>query len=166
MRRPRIHEAGGSVRVRGGIIKPYCFPEPAAAALADSSAKPQPLKSHNRRKYRWPRTSLLLPRPPPNARPKNHLLRALPEAEFQRLRPDLKTIPTSAKQRVPQTRRTHRIRLLSERRRGVDHRRALRRHHGGDRHRRARRHGRYRSLFREKRGRAGRDDDAGPGHGR
>ena len=36
-------------------------------------------------------------RPPPNARPKNHLLRALPEAEFQRLRPDLKTIPTSSK---------------------------------------------------------------------
>ena len=39
----------------------------------------------------------LAARPPPNARPKNHLLRALPEAEFQRLRPDLKTISTPAK---------------------------------------------------------------------
>jgi CRP-like cAMP-binding protein len=37
------------------------------------------------------------PRPPPSGRPKNHLLRALPEAEFQRLRPDLKTISTEAK---------------------------------------------------------------------
>ena len=37
------------------------------------------------------------PRPPPNVRPKNHLLRALPEAEFQRLLPDLKTISTPAK---------------------------------------------------------------------
>ena len=37
------------------------------------------------------------PRPPPNARPKNHLLRALPEADFRRLRPDLKTISTPSK---------------------------------------------------------------------
>ncbi len=39
----------------------------------------------------------LAARPPPKDRPKNHLLRALPEAEFQRLRPDLKTIPSTAK---------------------------------------------------------------------
>ena len=38
------------------------------------------------------------PRPPPKERPKNRLLRALPEADFQRLLPDLKTIPTTAKQ--------------------------------------------------------------------
>jgi CRP-like cAMP-binding protein len=38
------------------------------------------------------------PRPPPDGRPKNRLLRALPEEDFQRLLPDLKTITTSAKQ--------------------------------------------------------------------
>jgi len=37
------------------------------------------------------------PRPPPNGRPKNLLLRALPEADFQRLLPDLKTIPITTK---------------------------------------------------------------------
>jgi len=37
-------------------------------------------------------------RPPPKDRPKNHLLRALPEADFQRLLPDLKTISTRLKQ--------------------------------------------------------------------
>jgi CRP-like cAMP-binding protein len=37
-------------------------------------------------------------RPPPTDRPKNLLLRALPEQDFQRLLPDLKTIPTHAKQ--------------------------------------------------------------------
>jgi CRP-like cAMP-binding protein len=37
-------------------------------------------------------------RPPPKDRPKNRLLRALPDADFQRLLPDLKTIPTAAKQ--------------------------------------------------------------------
>src|SRR5688572_1195394 len=40
----------------------------------------------------------LNPRPPPGRRPKNQLLRALPEADFQRLLPDLRTIPTSARQ--------------------------------------------------------------------
>jgi CRP-like cAMP-binding protein len=34
----------------------------------------------------------------PQSRPKNRLLRALPEADFQRLLPDLRTIPTAAKQ--------------------------------------------------------------------
>lgn len=38
------------------------------------------------------------PRPPPPDRPKNLLLRALPDADFQRLLPDLKTIPTTTKQ--------------------------------------------------------------------
>ena len=40
----------------------------------------------------------IAPRPPPRARPKNRLLAALPEADFQRLLPDLTTIPTAAKQ--------------------------------------------------------------------
>jgi CRP-like cAMP-binding protein len=42
--------------------------------------------------------NLASPRPPPTERPKNRLLRALPEADFQRLLPDLKTIPSTAKQ--------------------------------------------------------------------
>jgi hypothetical protein len=37
-------------------------------------------------------------RPPPRDRPKNRLLRSLPDADFQRLLPDLRTVPTSAKQ--------------------------------------------------------------------
>src|SRR5687767_5151154 len=37
------------------------------------------------------------PRPPPKDRPKNHLLRALPAADFQRLLPDLTTIATPTK---------------------------------------------------------------------
>jgi CRP-like cAMP-binding protein len=37
------------------------------------------------------------PRPPPNERPKNHLLRALPSDVFQRLLPDLTTIGTPTK---------------------------------------------------------------------
>jgi CRP-like cAMP-binding protein len=37
-------------------------------------------------------------RPPPRERPKNRLLRALPEPDFQRLLPDLQTIPTTARQ--------------------------------------------------------------------
>jgi CRP-like cAMP-binding protein len=36
--------------------------------------------------------SLVAPRPPPKDRPKNRLLRALPDADFQRLVPDLRTI--------------------------------------------------------------------------
>jgi CRP-like cAMP-binding protein len=41
---------------------------------------------------------IVTPRPPPPDRPKNHLLRALPEADFQRILPHLQTIPTTAKQ--------------------------------------------------------------------
>ena len=41
---------------------------------------------------------IVSPRPPPGGRPKNRILRALPDEDFQRLLPDLKTIPTSAKQ--------------------------------------------------------------------
>src|SRR5688572_25499092 len=37
------------------------------------------------------------PRPPPKERPLNRLLRALPEPDFQRLLPDLKTILAPAR---------------------------------------------------------------------
>jgi CRP-like cAMP-binding protein len=41
--------------------------------------------------------NLLAPRPLLKDRPENSLLRALPDPDFSRLRPDLKTVPTSVK---------------------------------------------------------------------
>src|SRR5688500_15661088 len=40
---------------------------------------------------------LISARPPPVERPKNHLLRSLPAADFARLAPDLTTVTTAAK---------------------------------------------------------------------
>jgi hypothetical protein len=45
-----------------------------------------------------PKRSVSLRPAPASQRPKNHLLRALPDDAFKRLLPDLKTIKTTAKQ--------------------------------------------------------------------
>jgi CRP-like cAMP-binding protein len=94
---PSANTRGGRIRARGGgIIKPafLSLPPPRSRTLRLSPR----LTEHNPEEIPMAKKKPMAPRPPPNARPTNHLLRALPEAEFQRLRPDLKTIPTSAKQ--------------------------------------------------------------------
>ena len=69
--------------------------------------------------------------PPSDGRPKNRLLAALPAADFNRLRPLLKTVPIRVKTGALQARRTVSRRVFPEWRCGVDYDRAVGRHDGG-----------------------------------
>lgn len=59
-------------------------------------------------------------RPPPDDRPKNKLLAALPSEDFKRLRPHVQTIPTAVKQIVHPVNEPDSSSVFSERWRRVD----------------------------------------------